>query len=178
MKNKRSRIVLLSVILIFLVGLLLVHFFSTENIFFSREGRAEFVFKKDKSELDIVTEYLKNSEYKYIYIHDSSGSMYVGYNVKIENEKVIDAIQALFRSSYKSIEKNDNTIHFLRWTWLMDFGSGYAYSINGIDKPRLPYLTKTIPLVEDGWYYYEENYNQETQGNTGDGSMCLNETTE
>ena len=79
--------------------------------------------------------------------------------IAVQNDK-IEVLDTQITLLEESIEKNDNTIHFLRWTWLMDFGSGYAYSINGIDKPRLPYLTKTIPLVEDGWYYYEEDYNQ------------------
>ena len=61
---------------------------------------------------------------------------------------------------YKGIGRDGNTIYFVRWTRLMDFGAGIAYSVNGKDEPELDFVTKLEPLSEDGWYFYEEDYNE------------------
>lgn len=140
------------------IGILL---WNAGDFFLVGKEKAEHYFSRDKTDILIVTNYLEKSEHQVIYINDSDGSIYVGYNDKIDDEIVVKALERLFnKQGYQSIEKNNNTIHFLRWTRLMDFGSGFAYSINAENKPVLPHLTKLEPLSEDGWYYYEEDYNK------------------
>jgi len=159
MKRNQKKLVIIVSLSILLITILVVSFTLGKSLLIG-EKRAEYLLNENKNDIFVVAEFLKNSEHKYIFIYDSSGSMYVGYTVKIEDEAVIEALENLFDKNYKSIEKNENTIHFLRWTRLMNYGSGIAYSINGIDEPFLPHLTKIVPLSETGWYYYEENYNE------------------
>lgn len=133
------------------------------------KDKAEDVLKQDNSDLVLITEYLSDSEYSEIYINDSDFSfkrpvMFTGLKtryVNIEDKTVIAAINRLFiEREYSVIDRKGNSISFQRWTRLMDFGSGIAYSINAVDEPELTYQTKLEPLKENQWYYYEEDYNE------------------
>ena len=126
------------------------------------KNAAEQLLKRDIDHILTVTEFLVNLEQPTAYINSADGSMYIGYTVNIDDEEVALAIKHLIESSgYHIIEKNNNTIYFLRWTRLMDFGGGITYSIDGQNKPELPHLTKLEPLSEENWYYYEEDYTKD-----------------
>jgi len=117
--------------------------------------KMESIFKKDYEVLVIVTNYLANSSYESVYIRNfrGSGIMDVGGDrAEIEDIKVIEAINALENRGYSSIEKNNNTISFLRHTSFKN-GRGIAYSIDG-NEPVLPYLRRLEPLSKPNWYYY------------------------
>ncbi len=114
---------------------------------------AEKILENDGELLKIVVKYLENSE-EVEYIHKTALR---DDKEAIEDEKVIEAINELFNRKYDAITKDENTICFQRWTRLKDFGAGVAYSINGVDEPKIDYVIKIEPLSKEQWYYYEEN---------------------
>ena len=77
----------------------------------------------------------------------------------IEDREVTAAVQRL-QDSYQNIRKNGNTIVLNQWAGLADIGCGIAYSINGTDAPKVQFMTVLVPLSEDGWYYYVDDYNE------------------
>ena len=125
------------------------------------KDKAEKYFNRDKKDFYIIAEYFANSDYPSIRITESNGKMFVGYNKTIADDAVVKAVHRLLnKRGYRAINKNGNTISFLRWIKIIDFVSGIAYSINEEDKPKLQFLTLLEPLSESGWYYYEEDYNE------------------
>ena len=168
MKKRRTIIILsvsIMISLAILAGLIwgAAEFFSPPN-----KSKAERTFEQDKTDILLITEYLINSDYAEIFINKAriaqqTGTMFTGIetrDVKIEDEAVVNAIDWLGKRGYSIMDKTENTIYFQRWTRFKDFGSGIAYSINGKDEPELQFLTKLEPLSEDGWYYYEADYNE------------------
>lgn len=128
--------------------------------------KVEKYFERDKADFAIITEYIINTGYSYISINKSNiekGMMFTGAdtrNKKIEDEMVVKALDRLLKKrGYHVIGKNDNTVFFQKWAMLEE-DRGIAYSINGEDKPSIEFLTKLEPLSENGWYYYEADYNK------------------
>ena len=89
--------------------------------------------------------------------------MFVGEHgyVQISDVDVIDAVVSLFNNGYRTLSKRANAVVFLRWAGL-DTGRGVVYSVNGQtpDETSLPFLTRIEPLATEGWYYYEEDFNE------------------
>lgn len=123
-------------------------------------------FERDQSDFAIITEYFINSGYSYINIDKSNikkGTMFTGANThdkRIEDDAVIKSLNRLFgKQGYHVIGRNDNTVFFQKWSFL-EKDRGIAYSINGKDKPVVEFLIKLETLSENGWYYYEADYNE------------------
>ena len=128
------------------------------------------IFEKDKEHLIVVSKYFENSDYETIYIPSSmkSGIMSVeGIHEYIQEPEIVEAIEELKNKGYSVIGKSGSSIYFQRWSNL-DSGMGIAYSINS-EKLQLEFLTKCEPLLEDNWYYYEEDYNLWKKTNTTNG---------
>lgn len=130
------------------------------------KDKIEKYFKRDKTDIILITEFLINSDYSEISINkklQKDGFMFTGVNTRdrnIENEVVVKAVNRLLRRrGYKSILKNGNTISFEKWSFFEQC-RGITYSINGKDEPILQFLIELEPLSENGWYYYEENYDE------------------
>lgn len=122
---------------------------------------AEKNYQKDKESLLLVCNYFIDSKYDNIYVPFSleSGMISIsGQHVKIENMEVSQAIDTLKRKGYSVIGKKANTIYFQIWSNL-DAGRGIAYSLDG-EQITLQFLTKSEPLSEENWYYYEEDFNE------------------
>ena len=130
--------------------------------------KMERIFNRDQDDLFTIKDYFVESKYSGIFINESS---YIKHpdmmtvsdigDVKIEDAEVLDAIKRLFEQhGYESISKDGNTIEFHEWSALLDNSRGIAYSINGIDEPEITFGTKLEPLDEEGWYYYEVDYNE------------------
>jgi hypothetical protein len=89
--------------------------------------------------------------------------MFVGElgSVPVSDQKVIDTVALLFSSGYQTITKKENAIVFLRWTG-RDSGRGVVYSLDGQlpNESVLPFLIRIEPLSIEGWYYYEEDFNE------------------
>ena len=123
------------------------------------DGKREF--EKNKENMHVLCEYLIENNYKDVYISFSIFDDKITLNgEKIEFDKFekSDVLTELKRDGYKVIVRNDNTIHFQRWS-NMDSGCGIAYVTNG-DVPKLQFLTRLKSLPKKNWYYYEENYNE------------------
>lgn len=131
-------------------------------------AKMERIFNRDQDDLFTIKDYFVESKYSGIFINESS---YIKHpdmmtvsdigDVKIEDAEVLDAIKRLFEQhGYESISKDGNTIEFHEWSALLDNSRGIAYSINGIDEPEITFGTKLEPLDEEGWYYYEVDYNE------------------
>ena len=165
---KKTIFIIVFISIFSLVGLF---WWIADSLFPPDKNKMERYFKQDKSDIILITEYLINSDYLKIRINDSDISnkkifMFTGLetgNVEITNDTVVQAINRLYKKrGYSVIGRNGNTIHFQKWTRLMDFGSGIAYSIDG-SKPtedEIGYLTHLEPLSESKWYFYEEDYNE------------------
>lgn len=127
------------------------------------KNKADKYFNRDKADIRLITEYLIDSDYPVMCIKNANGYMHVaGFDIKIDDSAVMEAIRRLFeQQEYKQIDKFGNTISFQIWErFIVDFASGIAYSINGKDEPEMQFLTKIEPLSEDGWYYFEADYNE------------------
>lgn len=140
------------VLAIVLIGILPISLWLVAlNIDTASKENAEKYLKKDKKDIMLVTDYL-------VFSNKLSLSITETDIITIKDEKVRDSINRLFKKKYSAIDKNNNTIKFTIWTKFMNFDSGIAYSINK-ENPSIEYLTKLVPLSEDGWYYYEADYN-------------------
>ncbi len=72
------------------------------------------------------------------------------------SEDVINAIKRLKYHDRIIVSKSENTIYIELWhPFMKEKSSGLAYSINGVDKPEVEYITEMTPISEPGWYYYE-----------------------
>lgn len=150
--------VIACVTLILLILFLMANGFSLSRVNYFK---MEELFQQDKEYLLKVTKYLADCDYSDIYIHESMEKNELSHNgqmITIDNEEVADAICKLQARKYSVIGKKGNTVYFQRWSNL-DCGRGIAYSTNG-KEIRLPFLTRTEPLSDQCWFYYEENFNE------------------
>ena len=127
----------------------LLESYSLKFNFTSNSGILEYLTSYNESEIHIETDgTLRIGEYPTTRVED------------VKDEEVVSAISVLRSKGYRHISRIDNTIRVVCKSKFRDFNSGIAYSINGEDEPKLTYLTKIEPLSEDGWYYYESDYNE------------------
>lgn len=130
------------------------------------EDKMEEYFKRDKNDFAVITEYLADSSYSYITINKSDsqrGTMFTGADTqyeKIEDEAVIDALNRLFRDrGYRLVGRDNDTIFFQKWAHF-EKERGIAYLLNGEDKPVIEFMVKAEMLSEEGWFYYETDYEE------------------
>ena len=112
------------------------------------------LFVEDYSVLCNISNYLIKNGIDELYINLNE------YNeeVQIGDRNIMEEIEKLTNKRYLVIEKNDNTIVFMRWSNL-NSGRGFVYSING-SIPELQFLTYLKECSEPNWYYYEEDFNK------------------
>ena len=162
MKTSKAILIAFGIIALIVMGLILYFNILFPPVLSLEETKRDFL--KNQDNIMTVTEYLINSEYSDIYIVDNYDIGVMSANstkdTVIEEPRVVSATSTLFRRGYSVIDKNGNTISFQRSTRLADFGSGVAYSIDGIHEPELQLLTRLEPLSVENWYYYEEDYNE------------------
>lgn len=131
----------------------------------TKETQMKAQFSRDYDELMIVVEYLKNSEYNYICIYDStnSGKMDAVVNriweeIDIDNEEIVQVVESLKKKGYEVVAKSNGTITFQRWSERGKY-IGVIYSedelLNGTD-----FFTEINKLSELGWYIYKEDYQE------------------
>ena len=123
-------------------------------------------FRNNQEDIQIVVDFIINTEYSSISINTADGTMLADLKtVQIENEDVNSAIKRLLGNTpgdskqYYSIYKSLNTIDFSQWSGPHDNGCGVAYSLSGEFPPIIQYCTELVPLTEEGWYYYIDDYN-------------------
>ena len=123
-------------------------------------------FQNNQEDIQTVVDFIINSEYSSVSIDTADGMMFADLKmVEIENEGVNSAIKRLLghrlggSRQYYSIYRSMNTIEFFQWKNTHDCGCGVAYSISGKIPPIIQYCTELVPLSEEGWYYYVDDYN-------------------
>lgn len=123
-------------------------------------------FRNNQEDIQTVVDFIINLEYSSISIDTADGTMLADLEtVEIEDEDVNNAIKRLLgrtlgnSSQYYSIYRSLNTIDFSQWSSPQDIGCGVAYSISGEFPPIIQYCTELVPLSEEGWYYYVDDYN-------------------
>ena len=127
----------------------------------------EDVFQECYDDIQIVVDYLMDSEYESISIDADSRSGLKdtdGYHIEsvelVLDSKTEEAVQRLLCGEYEHIDKIGNTIEIVQWNWLNDVSCGVAFTINAQDLPEIQYVTELTPMKEDGWYYYVADFNQ------------------
>jgi len=157
--NKILLIIALAVISVIVTGVMV--FLHTVLPTSLSQKATEKDFLKNYDSILVITNYLINSEYEFMYINNTGDGKTVFTNeygdITVGDIQVIEAIAVLLKNGYSVIAKHNNTSYFQRSSTL-DFGSGVAYLTDG-DEPDLQYLTKFKPLSKPNWYYYEEDYN-------------------
>ena len=126
---------------------------------FDDYGDVKKEYADSRSELNAVREYFERIDSSNIIIWQSTGDGMMsnsGHDVPVDDVKADKAIERLQERGYSVIAKNGNTIYFQRWSNL-DKGMGLAYTADGT-APRLQFLAN-CSMIDDNWYYYEENYN-------------------
>lgn len=123
--------------------------------------KIEELFQQDKEYIFEVKDYLTKLESDKIYISSNmeNGKLSnAGDIVELNYSEIEIAIDTLKKRGYSVIGKEYGIIYFQRQSTL-DSGYGIAYLIDD-NESTLQFLTKLEPLNCDGWYYYEEDYNE------------------
>ena len=165
---------ILIVLVVFFVSLILI-----SNLMFSLLEKADTPpeigvvqeqFQNRCADISLVVDYLAASGYENVYINDREKDMLADFvRMPIDDLEIYTVITDLFESGYcTQINKIGNTIYLLQWKGIRDIGCGVAYSINGIDLPKIQYATELVPLSEDSWYYYVADYNETRSLTAGD----------
>ena len=123
-------------------------------------------FQNNRETIQIVVDFLLNIDCPSVYINTTDGTMLADLDrIEIKDNKANNAIKRLLGSSlfakkqYRFIIRERNTIIFAQWSNSQQVGCGIAYSINKEVSPSIQYCTKLVPLSENGWYYYVDDYN-------------------
>ena len=118
----------------------------------------ELIFRNNYEDILIINNFLINSNDISIY---NPTLKYAGYDdAVINDEEVQDAIDRLMSNQILKIAyRYGNTIVYILWDNPHDMGCGVAYSINNKSEPDIAFMTELIPLNNDGWYYYVDDYN-------------------
>jgi len=167
---KQGAIILFVITLILVVlcilGLLLMGWLMTGEAPWFGQRQIIRDFRSDKELLDIATDYLADSGYYDAFINSaniSAKNMFTNEygHVPIDDEEFANAIKKLYYLGYHAMCKSNYSIFYQRWATL-DVGKGVAFSIDGHvpNESDIEFLTMIEPLKEDGWYYYESDYNE------------------
>ena len=121
-------------------------------------NKAEEIYQKNQSDIRIVVDYMVNSKYNSIYIRTKGNTIWADFeDIKVNDSRVVDAINSLIGNDYINIYKDGNTLCFLQWRRFNNMGAGIVYSIDETSLPKLDYCTTILPMQESGWYYYLED---------------------
>ena len=118
-------------------------------------------------ELFVITrDFLVEEEYDYISIRfRGEGTMFVNKTdtpyVPIDNDEVIEALDLLRQRGFEHTLKYKDSVQFYRRSH-SEIYYGIVYSMDGQapDDTVVQFLTKIEPLTEEGWYYFEGDYNR------------------
>lgn len=126
----------------------------------------EKCFQEDRSDLALAADYLSRIDYGYVVIDESGldeNVMFTGADTRYQNMNDPSFTAVLNRllgwGGYNRITKSDGTIVFEKWGF-GDMDRGIAYPITEGTRPNVEFLIKAEPLSENGWYYYEADYEQ------------------
>lgn len=156
---KFLKIILNAVIIVIVVITLLQ--IALDSVFpYSSEEKIIDGFQSDSEPFDEIVKYLINPEIEEIFIYDD-GEKWTHEPEHIQGitDADIDRIIRIAKEKkYLIVEKTDSYIEFQLWANL-DSSKGLIYSLIE-EKPQKQYLTKTVPLSQKNWYYYETDINE------------------
>lgn len=117
--------------------------------------KIEQYFNQDKEDIILIKNYFENYNAS-ISINDLEFKA-TNYKKIIQDKNVVSAMENLFeKRGYSEIGKTSSTIYFQKWTRGANASIGIAYD-NA--EPSLEFLVRFESLLENGWYFYETNYN-------------------
>lgn len=158
--QKYKKTIIICFVIAFVILILLLFLLLIDNClgpyYRPNKDKIEKYFNQDKENIVILKDYFIDDP-----IASSISSLDFkskNYSKLIKNENVVQAFYSLFEKGYSEIGKQGNTIYFLKWTRGSNLGVGIAYSVNNI-QPELKTITKLEALSENGWYFYESDYN-------------------
>lgn len=156
---KFLKIILNAVIIVIVVITLLQ--IALDSVFpYSSEEKIIDGFQSDSEPFDEIVKYLISPEIEEIFIYDD-GEKWTHEPEHIQGitDADIDRIIRIAKEKkYLIVEKTDSYIEFQLWANL-DSSKGLIYSLIE-EKPQKQYLTKTVPLSQKNWYYYETDINE------------------
>ncbi len=174
--TKQKRIIVLCMVLA-LAAVLIYFACGWSSIFLHSERAASVLTGRYEKELETVASYLCAVEHDSIIIkkRDADSMLMLlivdpldgqtkNMDVPIEEKEVQKAANKLFASGCNKITKSGDTVEFLFWTQLMDFGAGLVWHENTETLPDVQFLTRLDALETDGWYYYEADFNEYRRG--------------
>ena len=126
----------------------------------------EQLFQSNYGQIEIIVNFLINSDYRNIYINNADSIMIADLSkVPIPDKGVVTAIKTLLGTGqYKHISKTDTIITFLQWSGIKDIGCGIVYTSDVTQLAKKHFLTKIVPMSEVGWFYYIDDYNSWMSG--------------
>jgi len=126
---------------------------------------AEKYFNRNKALFTEVKDFFAESKYEDVVVlsFEREGRMSNrGNSVPINNEEAERNIEKLRRRGYKTVGKTGGVVYFSSQFGFLDYAVGFAYSVGGNvpNDSSITFLTLIEPLAEDGWYYFEADYNE------------------
>ena len=170
---KRKIVVIAIIIGAILIACGSVYMFIIRMYFDSRmprQGIHEMVadFEENRETLLTVRDYFAELEYEWLaypFGRSERGVMFaesaLNLRFEIDNEHAGNAIRELLHRGYSRIEKRGGVISFIRWG-NTNAGVGIVYSADGYypHSGIVQFMTRLEPLAENGWFYFEVNYNE------------------
>ena len=175
MKNTKVLGVLLPAVVLVIVLAILI----PPGIFFTRmyldnqmprQGIDEMKrdFEENSDTILIVRDYFLRLEYAWLVYPPPTGErgvMFAEYapDLRLALDEGYDgnAVRELLRLGYRRIEKRGGFISFIRWG-NTSAGVGIVYATDGYVPISvvLQFLTVLEPMEEEGWFYFEVNFNE------------------
>ena len=122
----------------------------------------ESFMSKNWDDIVLINDYLLEVGGRDALVWDSDGTILIDLaDQRIEEVEIKKAIQVLWSDGCFRISKqdDDNAIIYSIWKrYIGDIDCGFVYAIDHTRSPKVQYLTKLIPLSEEGWYYYLAEY--------------------
>jgi hypothetical protein len=141
----------------------IIFLLSLWSVFTPGKGTLERDLQKNEEAILLVKDYLVEADYSImrIYKFDEPGMIleYSGFTrVPIDNAEVVEAMNELFKYGFEVISKSGNHILLQRWSRFSGTAGGIMYSTDGSvpEKNMFPYVTRLVSMSKEGWYYYEE----------------------
>ena len=166
MKKINKNIICLFVIVFLIIFISSVVWILISSIIPPDKEKMEKCFQTDKDDLIIVADYLRDLNYSYVSIDESdinNGVMFTGAytrHQKIEDATVLECLNNLLNSgNYSVVGKSEGTVFFQKWRF-REKDRGIAVPINKGELPIIEFLIRSEMLSENGWYYYEADYEE------------------
>lgn len=128
--------------------------------------RIQAIFQENSEDIQFITGWLLNSEYKEVYFWMSDlkdGTVWADFSdVPLDSEVLSCAKRLMLQKGFHSIEKSlyDNTIAFYIWTDHLEADCGVAYTIDSTKEPEVEYQITLEPISPENWFYFYSDYNK------------------